>query len=122
MLHAALSWLGFAEGVDHGHHHGDDHHDHGGHGHGHTHGVIDPSIATTARGIWAIKWSFVILAITSLTQLVIVWRSRAASRCWPTRSTTSAMRGPRSRSGSRSRSRGAGRAPALPTATAGSRT
>jgi hypothetical protein len=72
MLHAALSWLGFAEGVDHGHHHGDDHHDHGGHGHGHTHGVIDPSIATTARGIWAIKWSFVILAITSLMQLVIV--------------------------------------------------
>jgi cation diffusion facilitator family transporter len=72
MLHAALSWLGFAEGVDHGHHDGDDHHDHGGHGHGHTHGVIDPSIATTARGIWAIKWSFVILAITSLMQLVIV--------------------------------------------------
>ena len=34
--------------------------------------MIDPSIATTARGIWAIKWSFVILAITSLMQLVIV--------------------------------------------------
>jgi cation diffusion facilitator family transporter len=34
--------------------------------------VIDPSIATTARGIWAIKWSFVILAITSLFQLAIV--------------------------------------------------
>jgi cation diffusion facilitator family transporter len=34
--------------------------------------VIDPSIATTARGIWAIKWSFVILAVTSLMQLVIV--------------------------------------------------
>ena len=65
MLRAALSWLGFAEGVDHAHHHGHDHHDHGGHGHGHTHGVIDPSIATTARGIWAIKWSFVILAITA---------------------------------------------------------
>jgi cation diffusion facilitator family transporter len=72
MLRAALSWLGFAEGVDHAHHHGH-HHDHReGHGHGHTHGVIDPSIATTARGIWAIKWSFVILAITSLVQLVIV--------------------------------------------------
>ena len=35
---------------------------HGGHGHdhdaegahGHTHGVIDPTIATTERGIWAI--------------------------------------------------------------------
>ena len=46
-------------------------HDHGG-PHGHTHGVIDPTIATTARGIWAIKWSFVILAITALLQLVVV--------------------------------------------------
>ena len=46
-------------------------HDHGG-SHGHTHGVIDPTIATTSRGIWAIKWSFVILAITSLLQLAIV--------------------------------------------------
>ena len=34
--------------------------------------MIDPSIATTARGIWAIKWSFVILATTSLMQLGIV--------------------------------------------------
>jgi cation diffusion facilitator family transporter len=74
MLRAALSWLGFAENADHAHHHGHEHHRHDGHGdgHGHTHGVIDPSIATTARGIWAIKWSFVILAITSLMQLGIV--------------------------------------------------
>ena len=50
--------------------HGHDH-DHGG-SHGHTHGVIDPTIATTSRGIWAIKWSFVLLAITSLLQLAIV--------------------------------------------------
>ena len=27
--------------------------------HGHTHGAVDPSIITTKRGIWAIKWSFV---------------------------------------------------------------
>jgi cation diffusion facilitator family transporter len=71
MLRAALSWLGFAEAIDHAHGHGHPHH-HDGHGHGHTHGVIDPTIATTARGIWAIKWSFVILAITSLMQLGIV--------------------------------------------------
>ena len=45
---------------------------HDAHGHGHTHGSIDPSIATTARGIWAIKWSFVILAVTSLLQLAAV--------------------------------------------------
>jgi cation diffusion facilitator family transporter len=71
MLRAALSWLGFAEAIDHAHGHGHPHH-HDGHGHGHTHGVIDLTIATTARGIWAIKWSFVILAITSLMQLGIV--------------------------------------------------
>ncbi|MBR0967216.1 cation transporter [Bradyrhizobium diazoefficiens] len=41
-------------------------------GHGHTHGSIDPTIATTTKGIWAIKWSFVVLAITSVLQLVVV--------------------------------------------------
>jgi cation diffusion facilitator family transporter len=72
MLRAALSWLGFAEAAGHSHRPGQDHHHDHGHGHGHTHGVIDPSIATTARGIWAIKWSFVILAITSMVQLAVV--------------------------------------------------
>jgi cation diffusion facilitator family transporter len=55
-------------GHSHGHHHGDDEHG----GHGHTHGVIDPTIATTDRGIWAIKWSFVGLMATALFQVVIV--------------------------------------------------
>lgn len=67
---AALAWLGFTqpESGDHGQHHG-----HGGdHGHTHTHGVVDPTIATTERGIWAIKWSFVILAITALSQVAVV--------------------------------------------------
>jgi cation diffusion facilitator family transporter len=75
ILRAALVWLGFAQpdtsdsGTGHGH-------DHGGTGtHGHTHGVIDPTIATTARGIWAIKWSFVILAITAVLQLGVVFLS-----------------------------------------------
>ena len=49
---------------EHGHDHGD--------GHGHTHGVVDPTIATTSRGIWAIKWSFVGLMITAILQLVVV--------------------------------------------------
>jgi len=43
-----------------------------GKGHGHTHGSIDPTIATTTKGIWAIKWSFIVLAITSALQLVVV--------------------------------------------------
>lgn len=40
--------------------------------HGHTHGAIDPTIFTTERGIWAIKWSFVGLFITAVFQIVIV--------------------------------------------------
>lgn len=73
----ALDWLGFG-GHDHGHHghdHGHGHSHGGGHGHGHTHGVVDASLTTTARGIWAIKWSFVILAVTAALQLVVVFAS-----------------------------------------------
>lgn len=40
--------------------------------HGHTHGAIDPTIFTTERGIWAIKWSFVGLFVTAVFQIVIV--------------------------------------------------
>lgn len=62
-------------------------HDHGGHPHdpshgegthsgrGHAHNVIDPSITTSERGIWAIKWSFVGLFVTALFQVVVVWLS-----------------------------------------------
>ena len=40
--------------------------------HVHTHGVIDPSLFTTQRGIWAIKWSFFGLLTTALFQVIIV--------------------------------------------------
>ncbi|RUV74723.1 MAG: cation transporter [Mesorhizobium sp.] len=60
-----LDWLGFGS-----HDHGAHGHEHGSHGH--SHGVIDATIATTDRGIWAIKWSFVILAITAAMQMVVV--------------------------------------------------
>jgi len=57
---------------DHDHDHGHDHdHDHLGH-HGHVHGVVDPTITTSERGIWAIKWSFVCLFFTALIQAVVV--------------------------------------------------
>ena len=70
MRQKMLDWFGFG-GTDHGHDHGGhDHSDSGGHGH--THGVIDATIATTERGIWAIKWSFIILAITAALQVVVV--------------------------------------------------
>jgi divalent metal cation (Fe/Co/Zn/Cd) transporter len=45
-------------------------HDHGDHDH--THGAVDPSIATSERGIWAVKWSFVGLFATALVQIVVV--------------------------------------------------
>ncbi len=47
-------------------------HKHGHETHDHTHGAIDPSVFTTERGIWAIKWSFCGLLATALFQLIIV--------------------------------------------------
>jgi|UPI00056AC658 cation diffusion facilitator family transporter len=70
MLKRVLDWFGFGA---HGHSHDAHGHGHDHHGpHGHTHGVIDATIATTDRGIWAIKWSFVILALTAAMQIVVV--------------------------------------------------
>lgn len=58
-------------------HHSDQEHDHGDHGH--SHDRINPSIATSARGIWAVKWSFVGLVITALIQLAIVYVSHSVA-------------------------------------------
>src|SRR5262249_39367172 len=55
---------------DHGHSHSGGH-SHAAH-HAHTHGAIDPSILTTDRGIWAVKWSFVGLFITAVFQIFVV--------------------------------------------------
>jgi cation diffusion facilitator family transporter len=55
-------------------HHGHNHnhsHSHDG-GHAHAHGIVDPSIASTDEGIWAIKWSFFGLLATALFQLTVV--------------------------------------------------
>src|SRR6266536_4679970 len=79
MLRSALIWLGFAQpggapaqrAYDHAHSHG---HGHRGE-HGHTHGVVDPTIATTAQGIWAIAWSFAVLGATAALQLAVVFVS-----------------------------------------------
>jgi cation diffusion facilitator family transporter len=74
---------------DHEHHsdrHGHDHHTHRhghshqreeidqkhSHGHGHRHGVLDPSIASSARGLWAVKWSFIGLMATAIFQVIVV--------------------------------------------------
>ena len=39
--------------------------------------AIDPSITTSERGIWAIKWSFIGLAVTALLQIVVVLLSHS---------------------------------------------
>ena len=44
-------------------------------GHGHTHGAVDASILTSERGIWAIRWSFVVLFFTALIQIYVYFRS-----------------------------------------------
>jgi cation diffusion facilitator family transporter len=38
----------------------------------HSHGMVDPANASTDRGLWALKWSFVGLVTTALLQLVVV--------------------------------------------------
>ena len=50
----------------HYHHHGDC---------THTHGVIDPQIASSALGIWAVKWSLVGLLLTAIVQAAVFWLS-----------------------------------------------
>lgn len=66
-------------GQEHGHGNSHDRHDHeNGHAHhGHSHGFVDPSISTSDRGLWAIKWSFVGLILTATFQLVIVLLSNS---------------------------------------------
>jgi cation diffusion facilitator family transporter len=69
MLDKVRHWFGWGK-LEPAHAH-DRRHDHGG-AHGHTHGVVDARLASTERGIWAIKWSFAILAITAILQLAVV--------------------------------------------------
>src|SRR5262252_8215272 len=77
MWKKALVWLGLG-GQSHQYPHGHGHHGHAqsphaaDHRHVHTHGTVDPVLATTARGIWALQWSLVILAVTAALQLGIV--------------------------------------------------
>ena len=47
----------------HGHAHGD---------HDHSHGIVDPSIASSERGLWAVKWSGILLLAISIVELVVV--------------------------------------------------
>ncbi len=72
--------------ADHQHDHEGEHHPHhadGRHdrdkGHGHTHGVLDPSLTTTERGLWAVKWGFIGLFVTAVIQLAVVFLSHSVA-------------------------------------------
>ena len=54
-------------------------HDHSRDAHGHVHGVVDPSIFTTQKGIRAVKWSFFGLSVTALFQIVVSVLSGSAA-------------------------------------------
>ncbi|GAC1477084.1 MAG: cation diffusion facilitator family transporter [Gemmatimonadaceae bacterium] len=54
-------------------------HDHGPGGHSHAHGVVDPSIATSERGLQAVKWSGIALFAIALLELVIFALSRSTA-------------------------------------------
>ncbi len=41
-------------------------------GHRHGHGLVDPSIVSTTRGLWTLKWSFAGLMTTAVIQVVVV--------------------------------------------------
>jgi cation diffusion facilitator family transporter len=43
--------------------------------HDHTHGTVDPSLFSTQRGLWAVKWSCLLLLMTAALQAVVVWYS-----------------------------------------------
>ncbi len=72
MEHGLLYWLGFTEHARRrveGHREDlDDSRSH----RAHVHGAVDPTVATTDHGIWAIKWSFVALAVAAALQFVVV--------------------------------------------------
>jgi cation diffusion facilitator family transporter len=47
--------------------------------HDHTHGTTDPRLLTIQRGIWAVKWSLVGLAVTAVFQIVVVLFSNSVA-------------------------------------------
>jgi cation diffusion facilitator family transporter len=55
------------------HVHKDESRDHSTHAHGH--GFVDPTIFTTRRGIWAVKWSFLGLSATAVLQAFVAYLS-----------------------------------------------
>lgn len=55
----------------HSHGHSHTHSEEHSQEHKHTHGAVDPSILTTSRGLWVVKWSFIGLMITATLQIIV---------------------------------------------------
>jgi cation diffusion facilitator family transporter len=65
--------------TSHGHHH-DHSHEHEHSAHPHSHGaVVDPTILSSQRGIWALRWSFFGLFVTALIQAYVFWLSQSVA-------------------------------------------
>lgn len=47
--------------------------------HGHTHGMVDSSIITSKKGLWAVKWSSIVLILGAFFQLAIALLSGSVS-------------------------------------------
>ncbi len=43
------------------------------------HGIVDPNLFSTERGIWAVKWSFWGLAVTAVFQVIVSLLSRSVA-------------------------------------------
>jgi len=63
--------------LDRGHEHPQGSHSHS-HSH-HSHGIVDPTITTTERGLWATKWSSIGLLLTAALQLAVVLASHSVA-------------------------------------------
>jgi len=48
-------------------------------GHGHTHGMVDPSLSSSEKGLWAVKWSSIVLFVGACFQLFVVILSGSVS-------------------------------------------
>jgi cation diffusion facilitator family transporter len=53
-------------------HHHEPAHAHDRAGYDHTHGTLDPTLLASEKGIWAVKWSLLILLITTVLQATVV--------------------------------------------------
>ena len=75
MFDKMREWFGFAGQDEPARAHGAGHSHGEAGGHGHTHGIIDPVLSASERGIWAIRWSFILLTVTAALQLAVVFWS-----------------------------------------------